>query len=144
MSKFLFISIKPEFANKIISRTKTIELRKIKPKVSLGDYVLIYATVPVKSVIGFGVVKSVIDTTPELMWENHSQQLGIDKSRFDAYYSQTQRAVGIEISAVCKIPNKIYLDDIKSFFPRFSPPQTFRYLSKFGALRTYKLISELC
>ena len=102
MSKFLFISVKPEYAYKIISKQKSIELRKNRPNVQKGDYVLIYATVPVKAVIGFGKIKNIIDTSPDKMWEVNSDKLGINKDAFDNYYADTNRAIGIEISSICK------------------------------------------
>lgn len=139
MSKFLFISIKPEFADKIIDGTKTVELRKNKPNAKAGDFVIIYSTVPVKSVIGFGKIKGIIDDSPTFIWDNYSKYLGIDKERFDTYYQNTNRAVGIEISSVCKLTEKINLDSIRKFMPRFSPPQSYRYLSYFKALRMYEL-----
>ena len=46
--KYLFIAVKPEYANKLISGKKDIELRKMKPNVQPGDYVIIYASAPVK------------------------------------------------------------------------------------------------
>lgn len=55
--KYLFIAVKPEYANKLISGQKDIELRKMRPHIQPGDYVIIYASAPVKAVIGFGKVK---------------------------------------------------------------------------------------
>ena len=43
----LLISVKPEFAEKILRGEKTIELRKSAPKkVDIEDYILIYVTSP--------------------------------------------------------------------------------------------------
>ena len=39
--KYLFIAVKPEYANKLISGKKDIELRKMKPNILPGDYVII-------------------------------------------------------------------------------------------------------
>jgi predicted transcriptional regulator len=138
MSKFLFISIKPEYANKIINRQKTIELRKNRPNVQAGDYVLIYATVPVKAVIGFGKIKNLIDTSPENMWKSNADKLGINKDAYDKYYADSNRAIGIEISSICKFKIGFLLSEIKELFPKFSPPQTYRYISNIQALRIYK------
>ena len=66
-NKYLFISVKPIYAQKILSREKSIELRKLKPKVSPGDYIIIYASGPQKAVVGFGLIKRVIVTTPQEM-----------------------------------------------------------------------------
>jgi predicted transcriptional regulator len=142
MSKFLFISVKPEFANKLINKTKTIELRKNKPNVNIGDFVIIYATVPIASIIGFGRIKRIIENSPDFIWDNFSEELGIDKIRYDDYFKLTNRAIGIEINSICKLPFAIKLIDLRKFMPKFSPPQSYRYLTNFKALRTYKLIEE--
>lgn len=140
MSQFLFVSIKPEYAFKIISKQKTIELRKNRPKVKNGDYVLIYATVPIKAIIGFGKIKNILEYTPERMWEENSSKLGIDKVAYDKYYFGANKAIGIEISSVCKFKVGFLLKDIKKLYPTFSPPQTYRYISNILALRTYLTI----
>ncbi|WP_461632243.1 ASCH domain-containing protein [Labilibaculum euxinus] len=141
MSKFLFISVKPEFSHKIISKEKTIELRKNRPNVKKGDHVLIYSTVPDKSILGFAKIKRIIELTPQEMWNLYSDKLGIDKERFDEYYSGISKSIGIEVSNVCKLHTQINLDMIKSYFPKFSPPQTYKYISNITALRTYKKLT---
>jgi predicted transcriptional regulator len=140
MSKFLFISVKPDYAFKIINGQKTIELRKNRPNVKNGDYVIIYATVPIKTVIGFGKIDRIIDTTPSKMWEDNSIKLGIDKGSFDKYYADFNRSIGIEISSICKFKIGFSLSKIKKLNPTFSPPQTYKYISNFQALRTFKSI----
>ncbi len=140
MLKCLFISIKPEYAYKIISKQKTIELRKNRPNVKRGDYILIYATVPVKAVIGFGKIKNIIDTSPEKMWKENSDKLGINKEVFNKYYMNSYRAIGIEISSIYKFEIEFLLTNIKKLYPDFSPPQTYKYISYLQALRTYKIM----
>lgn len=140
MSKFLFISVNPEFSHKIISKEKTIELRKNRPNVKNGDHVLIYSTVPDKSILGFAKIKRIIELTPEEMWNKYNDKLGIDKKRFDQYYSGFSKSIGIEMSHICKLKREVSLDTIRSFFPKFSPPQTYKYISKITALKTFKNI----
>ena len=127
--KHLFISVKPEFANKIISQKKKIELRKVKPSVEVGSYVIIYASSPIKSILGFGVVQEIIETTPKQMWKKYSSMLGIDKIRFDDYYNGTEKAIGIKIKNTKQIP-PIHLKDLRNDTPNFHPPQIYRYASK--------------
>lgn len=128
IKKYLFISVKPEFANKILTREKCIELRKIKPHVNSGDYVIIYASSPKKCVIGFGEIKQIIETTPEQMWEKYSKVLGIDEPRFYSYYKDKNKAIGIEIGAIKSI-NPISLDELRKIDIKFNPPQVYRYVS---------------
>ena len=48
VENILLISVKPEFAKKIINGEKTIELRKSTPKrVNKDNYILIYVTSPI-------------------------------------------------------------------------------------------------
>lgn len=141
MSNFLFVSIKPKYAKKIIDGEKTIELRKSRPSSKAGDYILIYATLPIKALMGFGTITRVIECSPEEMWVNYSENLGIDKISYDLYYRNSVKAIGIEISSICKFNIDIPLSKIRILFPNFSPPQTFRYLSKYRALKIFKTLA---
>jgi len=132
--KHLFISVKPEFAKKIITKEKKIELRKVKPHVEVGDYVIIYASSPIKSVIGFGLVQQIIEASPEQMWEKYSSVLGIDKPRFDEYYGGKDKAIGIKIKEIHQI-KPIHLEDLRNVTPSFQPPQVYRYVSNMDICR---------
>lgn len=138
--KYLFISVKPEFANKIVYEEKTIELRKVTPHVNLGDLIIIYASSPIKSVIGIGIIKQIIKKTPEQMWNDHSKSLGIDKVRFEEYYVNKRKAIGIEIHKIKKV-KPISLDDLRKIDPNFHPPQVYRYVSKYKINRCIKELS---
>ena len=137
MKKFLFLSIKPEFVNKILCKSKSIELRKHKPNATVGDYVLIYSTQPQKSVIGFAKIKKIIECNPNKMWNDNASFIGIDKDRFFEYYKDQNKSIGIEFSDVCKLKVSIPLNEIKNKHPKFTPPQTYKYIPYFTALRFY-------
>ena len=127
-NKYLFISVKPEFAEKIINNEKTIELRKLRPNVKTGDYIIIYASYPCKSVVAFGTIKNIIEMAPNKMWTTFSQTLGIDKQRFDNYFDGRLNAIGIELSKIIKV-DPVHLDKIRSIDPKFHPPQLYKYIS---------------
>lgn len=130
MTKVLLISVKPEFASKILCGEKQIELRKSSPDISPGDTVIIYSTQPEKAVLGSCVVKEVIRHSPDYLWRKYSSKLGIDRKRYFEYFDRCEVAVGIVFSAFNRYDNKIPLDSIRKAFPGFSPPQTFKYLSR--------------
>ncbi|MCF6402568.1 ASCH domain-containing protein [Chitinophaga filiformis] len=127
MSKVMLISIKPEFAEKIFNGEKSIELRKATPSVEPGDMVIVYCTLPVKAVIGYCRVEKILKMAPQQLWLEHQSRLGIDEKRFQEYYRNVNTAVGISLREICRLNDDISLDTIKQRFPRFSPPQTFRY-----------------
>ena len=124
----MFIAVKPEYAYKLISGEKDIELRKTKPKVKQGDYVVIYASAPKKAVLGFGIIKGLILCSPEEMWGQHSDRLGIDEQQFLSYYENSNKSVGIELEKI-KAINPIGLEELRSFAPDFHPPQIYRYIT---------------
>lgn len=136
------ISIKEKYVVEIVSGTKTIELRKAQPKVKAGDTVIIYTTQPKKAVTAIATVKRIIRLSPENMWNNHNNQLGITKIEFEEYYKNSVLAVGIELQDVTKLDAEILLSAIKMIHPGFTPPQTFKYLDKFQTLRDFTTINK--
>jgi len=130
MANVLVVSIKPEFAQKIFNGEKSIELRKSAPHVSPGDTMVVYCTDPVKAVIGICEVKEILKMNPGQLWRNHNGALGIDKKRFEAYFSNVATAVGIVLASAVRLDVEIPLATIKENIPSFQPPQTFRYYKK--------------
>lgn len=126
--KYLFLSIKPEFAKKIMAGQKTIELRKLRPHISIGDYVIIYASTPLRKVIGYARIKSIIECSPAEMWSTYHNSLGIDEARFAKYYSGHSSAIGIELEKIHQCRN-ISLEQLRMIDSNFRPPQGFRYIS---------------
>ena len=126
--KYLFIAVKPEYANKLISGKKDIELRKMKPNVQPGDYVIIYASAPVKAVVGFGKVKTIIECTPKCLWERYSNRLGINEQSYFSYYDGYHKAIGIEFDMIKSVMS-IGLEELRKVDPCFQPPQIYRYVT---------------
>lgn len=143
MRKYVFISIKEVYTNLIFEGSKKIELRKSKPNVSPGDYVIIYCTSPVKAIVGIATVQEVIVLSPERMWKLHSKKLGIKKSDYFDYYDNCGKAIGIILSEVQKLSYSICLTHIKEKLPSFTPPQTYKYFLNFTPSQTdisFKLV----
>lgn len=126
--KYLFIAVKPEYANKLISGEKDIELRKTKPHVQAGDYAIIYASAPAKVVLGYGKIKRIILCSPQEMWANFSTRLGINEQDYLMYYKNSNRSVGIEFEMIKQI-NPISLAELRRVDPNFHPPQIYRYVT---------------
>ena len=57
----VLLSIKPKYADKIFNGTKTVELRRICPKVTEGDLILVYVSSPVKALVGEFEVKKIVE-----------------------------------------------------------------------------------
>ena len=130
MRKVVLVSIKPEFVDKIFDGSKKIELRKVSPNSMPGDLMIVYSTFPEKAIVGICRIQEVIKSTPQEIWDRHSEILGIDEHRYFDYYSQATKAVGIVIESTRRLKSKIPLKNIKQQLPSFAPPQTFKYMSR--------------
>lgn len=70
MSSILLLCIRPEYANKIFDSNKTVELRRVRPRLlNEGDLVLIYVSSPIKAVFGSFKVDSIIEKPIAELWE---------------------------------------------------------------------------
>ena len=67
MSRML-LSIKPQYVDKIISGTKKFEFRKFRCRSDV-DTIVIYATNPIKQVIGEAPLLGVIEGDIESVWK---------------------------------------------------------------------------
>ena len=47
---------------------KTAELRRVRPAVAHGDWVLVYASSPRKAILGAFQVKTTLERSPEDLW----------------------------------------------------------------------------
>lgn len=118
------MSIHPEYADAILRGTKRVEFRK-RPLAADVTTVVIYATAPLRRVVGtFEIERSVV-ATPATLWRRFSDVGGISKADFFAYYDGTDRAVGLVIRHTTRWKEALTLSDLR---PGLTPPQSFLYL----------------
>jgi predicted transcriptional regulator len=131
-NNLLIISVKPEYARKILKGEKTIELRKCAPKrVGKDGYILIYVTAPVKELWGIYKIENIIKENPNTLWEKFGKQTGITKQEYNDYFKENKNAFGIQIQEVKNLfKHSIKLESLKNLIPGFMPPQTYRYIDK--------------
>jgi len=65
----LLISIRPKYATQIFAGTKKVELRRIRPRVRLGDLVIVYESGARKSLIGAFQVAGMKELSPKGIWK---------------------------------------------------------------------------
>ena len=54
--RMVVLSLKPRFAEAILSGVKTVELRRTVPKIVVPTRALLYATTPVRALLGTCVI----------------------------------------------------------------------------------------
>ena len=128
MKTVLVLSIREPHAHNILRGTKTVELRRMRPRVQKGDIVLIYAPRPIMALVGGFIVKHVIVAQPENLWRLVGNVSGITRRQFVQYYSGASEGFGICIDRAWRLRTPVPLVTLKRSWIHFSPPQCFRYL----------------
>ena len=122
----VLLSIKPKFVDSIITGTKKFEFRKsiFKNKV---DKIYIYASSPVKQIIGFFIIENIIKDHPNNLWKNYNQFAGIDKNEFFNYFSGKENGYAIQIGEL-----ELFDDPLNPYeiISNFTPPQSFYYFDQ--------------
>jgi type I restriction enzyme S subunit len=125
----VLLSIKPEFAEKILSGGKQYEFRKtLFSEPEEVDTIFLYASSPVQRVVGAFTIADVISDDPANLWQKYGHSSGIaDRSRFMSYFDGSEEGYAIEVGHVHEFdkpinPSKV-VDD-------FSPPVSFYYMQE--------------
>lgn len=119
----ILLSINPEHVENIFNGSKEYEFRKIRCKEPV-DKIIIYSTAPVMQVVGEAKVESVLEDTPEAIWEKTNKRSGIDKNFFQKYFKGKSRAFAYKLRDVIKYERP---KDI-SFYGISAAPQSFVYI----------------
>lgn len=119
----VLISIKPEYVKRIASGEKRFEFRKRIFNRQV-DKAVVYASSPVRRVVGEFDVGQIIEGSPGAVWERCRFAAGIDKVRFMRYFDG------------CDIAFAIPIEEYRSYIPPKNisdfgvvPPQSYCYLS---------------
>lgn len=121
----VLLSIKPEFAEKILLGIKRFEFRKVLPKSHEMSTVVIYATMPVGKVIGEFDVGEILSDTPKNIWCTTRENAGISKEYFNEYFEGRNIAHAIGVKSVRRYKKPASLS---KYLPSGVPPQSFCYI----------------
>jgi predicted transcriptional regulator len=121
----VLLSIKPEYATKILDGNKKYEFRKAIFKRLDISKVIIYATKPMGKVIGEFEIDDIIHSTPDAIWKLTQENSGISEQYFTEYFSNRDMAYAIKIKNPVEYSCPI---DLKQLIPNGIPPQSFCYV----------------
>lgn len=122
----LIMSIKPQYANRILNGTKKFEFRTIVPKrIDEIDKILIYSTYPVQRIVGYFTIKEVHKMNPLDLWMNTWQYAGIEIKDFQAYFKDREFGYAIEIDKVITYKKPLLFKEIDE---TGKIPQSFKYI----------------
>jgi len=126
------MSIKPEFAARILSGEKRVEFRKQAFRADVS-HVVIYSTTPIGAIVGVCEVDGVFVAAPSTVWRKFAAVAGIRRAGFATYYTNRRRAVAIRVAKPVRFSAPVPLSSIGER----RPPQSFRYLPTSSLDRLY-------
>ena len=122
MSKML-LSIKPEYVDKIVAGKKKYEFRKFHCRKGI-DTIVIYATAPIKKVIGEVALLDIIEGDVDYVWHKTKDFGGILERDYMAYYEGKKVAIAYQLGKVTLYNDPMELKDLGLDYV----PQSFAYI----------------
>jgi predicted transcriptional regulator len=128
--KDVLFSIRPNFAEKIINGSKTVELRRrFTHKVKAGAIALIYCTSPTKAIVGAAVIVGIECLPIKTIWDRHGAAAEIRRTDFNDYFFGCKEGFAILLRKPVRFEKQVKASNLKKRFG-FVAPQSFIYLPK--------------
>jgi predicted transcriptional regulator len=126
MPKRILLSVKPKFAEAILTGEKTFEFRRAVFRSPDVTTVVLYASSPTCQVVGEFTIDEVLSLGLDALWNSTHKGGGIDRSYFDEYFDgcSTGYALKVKRARRYRVPLRL-----NKHFGIERPPQSFCYLS---------------
>lgn len=121
----VLLSIKPEYAEKILSGEKKFEFRRILPKKREVKKAVIYASLPVGKVVGEFEIAGFISENSDRLWEIIAEFSGVSMDSFNDYFKGKEISNAIKIGKVTRYEQA---KDLVEILPSGRTPQSFCYI----------------
>ena len=121
----IVLPIKPSYADKILSGEKKYEYRKRLCKDSI-DKIYIYATSPVKRIIGEVKVLQKLNQEKKILWEISKEESGVSREEFFKYFQKTEIGCAYYLGEVKTYNQPLTLESIGIKYT----PQSYVYIGE--------------
>jgi len=118
------LSVRPHFAEKILSGEKKFEFRRTifrRPNVTVA---LLYASAPIQKVVGEFTISEILHDDLASLWRKTGKHSGISQDLFYRYFQDREHGYALKVYCVKRYRTP--------FCPRerfgLCPPQSFAYL----------------
>lgn len=124
----LWLSVHPRWASAILSGSKTVELRRRAPTLGPDARVLVYATTPVKAVVGTSSIVDVVSLPLDELWLRYGARSAATREEFDLYFCGSSIGVAIVLGDATRLDREISLSELRDHGE--PPAQGWRYLQR--------------
>jgi predicted transcriptional regulator len=141
-SRVLLLSLRPRFAEAILSGTKTTELRRRPINADAGTRVILYSSSPTMAIVGTARLRAVEAANPKDAWNRHRHQLGLTKAEYTDYLDGSHCAYLLHLTSICTLDQPLHLHELRRN-GAFHPPQSFRYIAESDPTPLRELVTSL-
>lgn len=124
----LVLALKPRFAEAILAGTKTVEVRRLMPRITVPTLALLYASGSVRALVGTCLVRSVARYPADELWHLYGTDTALSRVEFDAYLQGRDCGVALLLERSQPLAAQIPLHTLRQAHG-FRPPQSFAYVS---------------
>ncbi|HTD09529.1 MAG TPA: hypothetical protein VK680_11615 [Solirubrobacteraceae bacterium] len=119
VTRDVLMSIRPAYAEAILSGSKLYELRRRRPSFGAGSQVVVYSSSPDQRLLGTFMAGAIHEAEPAVLWKLVRGKAGVDREAFVAYFEGCSIAFAIEVRS----PQRLEPAPL-----RFRPPQSYLFL----------------
>ena len=123
--RMVVLSLKPRFAEAILAGDKTVELRRTVPKIVVPTLALLYATTPVRALLGTCIVTDVRSADLAVLWREYGSRSALRYHEFQQYFDGVSTGTALALAQPQAFDRRIPLQDLRAKPRGFRPPQRF-------------------
>lgn len=122
----LLMSVKPQYAGRLLSGAKVVDIRKKFSKKWVGRRAVLYASKPQGALVGKATVHSITQGSPNDIWAQFESRIGASREEFDGYTASAGDVCAIELSDIRPYRAPVPLDQIEYILREdLTPPQSY-------------------
>lgn len=124
--KVILMSLKPDFAELMLSGRKTIEFRRRFSRRHVGASIVFYVSSPVCRFLFTARISQIEHRRKEDLWSEFGERGGVSKETFERYFGGTDNGYAIGVDHLATVPQTLDLREAQAVMPQWRPPQSFQ------------------
>src|SRR5437764_960418 len=97
------LSVLPRFADAMLAGSKTVEVRRRRVRIVEGSLCLLYASSPVRALVGAARVELTEIGTADTLWSRWGEACGLSRLEYDLYLNGCELPCAIVIGAALRL-----------------------------------------
>jgi len=122
----LLVSMKPQYAERILAGSKLVEIRKRFSGKWVGCKAILYASNPQQALVGEATVRSITSGCPAEIWARFGASIGCSSKDFKTYVGSAKEVSAIELDEIFPYSQPVSLSQISHLLgENLRPPQSY-------------------